>query len=72
MKNNLDKYQKQKVEKEEYKNTPFSTKVKKEDIKMVKIDNKIHEELKYQALREKTTMKELVDKAVKKYLKGLN
>ncbi|WP_315933635.1 hypothetical protein [Staphylococcus aureus] len=69
MSSNLDKYSAKKRENNEIKETPFDKNIKKkEDFKLVKIDPKIHVDLKFAALKEDTTMKAVVDKAIKEYL----
>ncbi|GBY79188.1 hypothetical protein M6K083_2583 [Staphylococcus aureus] len=69
MSSNLDKYSAKKRETNEIKETPFDKNIKKkEDFKLVKIDPKIHLDLKFAALKEDTTMKAVVDKAIKEYL----
>ncbi|MCF1830591.1 hypothetical protein [Staphylococcus aureus] len=69
MSSNLDKYSAKKREINEIKETPFDKNIKKkEDFKLVKIDPKIHVDLKFAALKEDTTMKAVVDKAIKEYL----
>ncbi|RIN97132.1 hypothetical protein BU002_02100 [Mammaliicoccus sciuri] len=69
MNSNLDKYSEKKIQSNEIKETPFDNNIKKkEDFKLVKIDPKIHVDLKLAALKEDTTMKAVVDKAIKEYL----
>ncbi|HDA7425106.1 TPA: hypothetical protein O5U53_001678 [Staphylococcus aureus] len=69
MSSNLDKYSAKKRKTNEIKETPFDKNIKKkEDFKLVKIDPKIHVDLKFAALKEDTTMKAVVDKAIKEYL----
>lgn len=70
---NLDKYNQKKESNNEIKSTPFDSNIKKkDDFKLVKIDTQIHGDLKLAALKNQTTMKNIVDSAIKEYLKTLN
>lgn len=69
MSSNLDRYNEKKEQNNEMKETPFDSNIKKkDDFKLVKIDPQIHGDLKLAALKNNTTMKEMVDLAIRKYL----
>lgn len=69
MSSNLDNYNDKKEQNHERKETPFDSDIKKkDDFKLVKIDPQVHGDLKLAALKNNTTMKEMVDLAIKKYL----
>ncbi|MCE5025542.1 hypothetical protein [Staphylococcus simulans] len=69
----IDKYSQKKEVNNETKETPFDNAItRKDDFKLVKIDSQIHGDLKLAALKNNTTMKNIVDSAIREYLNELN
>ncbi|MBF7023277.1 hypothetical protein [Staphylococcus kloosii] len=69
----LGNYSDKKEKEKKVTSTPFDTSERKverkEEFKLVKVDPKIHSQLKLAALKNDTTMKNLVDEAIREYLK---
>ncbi len=68
MSSNLDKYSIKKKVNNELKTTPFDTKINtKDEFKLIKVDPDVHAKLKLEALKNDTTMRNMVNSIIKKY-----
>lgn len=68
MSSNLDKYSMKKKVNNELKRTPFDTKINtKDEFKLIKVDPDVHAKLKLEALKNDTTMRNMVNSIIKKY-----
>lgn len=68
MDSNIDKYSAKKEKKNEVKATPFDNKInKKDEYKLIKVDPDVHAKLKLEALKNNTTMREMVGSILKSY-----
>lgn len=68
MSSNIDKYSAKKEKNNEIKSTPFDTKInKKDEYKLIKVDPDVHAKLKFEALKNDTTMREMIGSILKSY-----